>query len=116
MTENQTEEIKTEFSTFEKWLIRSAIIFGILGLFTFIISFFFFKNGEAFDKTVPIDSGKFGDYGSFISGSVGTIWTLVSVILFYLTLRLQRKELGFQREELQMTRIGCHIKSVVFNF
>jgi hypothetical protein len=39
-----------------------------------------------------------------MSGSVGTIWSLVSVILFYLTLRLQRKELGFQRDELELTR------------
>ncbi len=104
MTTNQTVLNKSEFSIFEKWLIGFAISFGILGLLTFIISIFYFKNGEVFDKTIPINSGKFGDYGSFMSGSVGTIWSLVSVILFYLTLRLQRKELSFQREELELTR------------
>lgn len=104
MTVIQNEKNKVEFSTSEKWLIGLAIGFGILGLFTFIVSIFYFNNGEAFDKTKTINSDKFGDFGSFMSGSVGTIWSLVSVILFYLTLRLQRKELGFQREELELTR------------
>ena len=100
----QNDRNKVEYSTAEKWLIGLAISFGILGLFTFVISIFYFNNGEVFDKSKTINSGKFGDFGSFMSGSVGTIWSLVSVILFYLTLRLQRKELGFQREELEMTR------------
>ena len=104
MNENKNEKSKAEFTTSEKWLIGFAILFGILGLLTFITSIFYFNNGEVFDKNKTINSGKFGDFGSFMSGSVGTIWSLVSVILFYLTLRLQRKELGFQREELELTR------------
>lgn len=104
MLTNQIEQNKTEFTTAEKWLVGIAISFGILGFLVFVISIFYFQNAEEFDKTKAINSNKFGDFGSFMSGSVGTIWALVSVILFYLTLRLQRKELGFQRDELELTR------------
>lgn len=101
---SNNDKNKTEFTTFEKWLIGFAIGFGVLGLLAFIITILFFNTGEIYERTKPVDSGKFGDFGSFMSGSVGIVWSLVSVILFYLTLRLQRKELGFQREELEMTR------------
>jgi hypothetical protein len=104
MLTNQVEQNKTEFTIAEKWLVGIAISFGILGLLVFITSIFYFQNAEVFDKTKAINSNKFGDFGSFMSGSVGTIWALVSVILFYLTLRLQRKELSFQRDELELTR------------
>ena len=104
MNTSQVDKNKIEYSTSEKWLIGLAVSFGILGFLTFVTSIFYFNNGEIFDKSKTINSSKFGDFGSFMSGSVGTIWSLVSVILFYLTLRLQRKELGFQREELEMTR------------
>ncbi len=95
---------KNEFSLTEKWLVGIAITFGLVGLIIFISSIFYFNHGEVFDKTRKINSSKFGDFGSFISGAVGTLWTLVSVILFYITLRLQRKELALQRDELELTR------------
>lgn len=94
---------KIEFSGFEKFLVGVALIFGILGLIIFIISIFYFKHGETYNN-LKINDEKFGNFGSFISGAVGVLWSLVSVVLFYLTLRLQRKELGLQREELEMTR------------
>lgn len=95
---------KSELSGIERWLIGFAIGFAIIGFATFIGSIFYFKNGEVFDGSLKINSDKFGDFGSFISGSVGSIWALVSVLLFYVTLRLQRNELALQREELELTR------------
>ena len=95
---------KAEFTTFEKWLVGSAIVFAVLGLLTFITSIFLFNHNEFYDTTQKVNTDKFGSFGSFVSGAVGTMWALVSVILFYLTLRLQRKELALQREELELTR------------
>jgi hypothetical protein len=105
MTTNQS---KNEFTQGEKWLVGIAIVFGIVGLIVYIASVFYFNNGELFDETQKINSGKFGDFGSFISGAVGALWTLVSVILFYITLRLQRRELALQRDELELTRGELH--------
>lgn len=104
MTINQPINKKPEFSTFEKWLVLFAIIFAILGIIIFIGSIFLFNYNETYQLSEKINSDKFGEFGSFVSGSVGAVWALVSVILFYITLRLQRKELGLQREELELTR------------
>jgi len=93
-----------EFTKLEKLLLKSAVTFGILGLFVFIVSYFLFQHNEHYDSSLTINSEKFGAYGSFLSGVVGTVWSLVSVILFFLALRLQRKELSLQRTELELTR------------
>jgi hypothetical protein len=93
-----------EFTKAESWLIGLSTGFGVLGLIVLIISIFLFNNGETFNQHLKVNSEKFGSYGSFISGTVGTLWSLVSVILFYLTLRLQRNELSLQRDELELTR------------
>ena len=42
-------------------------------------------------------SGQFGDY---IGGVLGALWTLAGVLFFYLTLTIQRRELRLYREEL----------------
>lgn len=96
------EEI--ELKGTEKVLLRAAIICGILGILIFIVSYILFQHNEDYNSNFKINSEKFGDFGSFLSGVVGTVWALVSVILFYLTLRLQRKELSLQRSELELTR------------
>lgn len=98
------EKQESEFSSLEKSLIATAIVFGILGILIFVASIFLFNNGESFDSALKINSDKFGDFGSFLSGAVGALWSLVSVILFYVTLRMQRKELAMQRVELELTR------------
>lgn len=105
MITQKQKNSQSEYTSAEKWLGGFAIGFAIFGLLTFIASILLFKNGETFNIADKINSTKYGDYGSFISGAVGTFWTLVSVILFYLTLRLQRKELALQRDELELTRV-----------
>ena len=97
-------ENKNDITKFEKVTIGIAISFAICGLLTFVIFIFVFKHGYTFDSNYNIYSDKFGDFGSFIGGVVGAIWSLVSIILFYITLRLQRKELALQRQELELTR------------
>ncbi|MFC0776056.1 putative phage abortive infection protein [Terrimonas alba] len=103
-TQSQLKTDKNEFSKLEKFLVGLAITFAIWGAVTIIGSVFLFKNAETFDVDKKINDEKFGNFGSLISGTVGALWSLVGVILFYITLRLQRKELAFQREELELTR------------
>jgi hypothetical protein len=104
MEDNKKQTNINEFSFFEKCLMGFAVFFATVGLFIFIISICLFNFHETYDFSKKIDSGKFSNYGSFISGAVGSLWTLVGVILFYVTLRLQRKELGLQRDELALQR------------
>ena len=56
------------------------------------------ENGEQFDQQLT------GVIGDFIGGVIGTVWSFAGVILFFLALRLQSKELNLQLEEMKSTR------------
>ncbi|MCL5991828.1 MAG: putative phage abortive infection protein [Bacteroidetes bacterium] len=47
---------------------------------------------------------KLGTLGQLLEGTVGTIWALAGVILFYEAMRFQRMELKSQRHELELNR------------
>jgi hypothetical protein len=79
----------------DKLYSLQLILVCCLGLLTFIIPFLFL-----YQK----DTSFIGDYGGFLSGVLGTIISIVTVILVYRTFELQKKELKLQREELKETR------------
>ena len=54
--------------------------------------------GEQFDQQLT------GVIGDFIGGVIGTVFSFAGVILFFLALRLQSKELSLQLEEMKSTR------------
>lgn len=56
------------------------------------------------DFTAPESLQKLSMLGEFFGGAVGSIWALAGVILFYLALIYQRRELSLQRDELLETR------------
>lgn len=98
----------------------------ILGISIFVISVILFLWKDfSFSITQTINAEKFNQFGGFIAGVVGSIWSLASIILFYVTLKEQRKdfenntralnlqvralekqieEFELQRNELQETR------------
>lgn len=83
----------------ESWVWRSSTAKYIL-YFSFvlcaIILFIFFK----YDCTKTI----LNQLGEALGGTIGSLFTLVSVILFYKTLRTQQEELTAQKNELTLTR------------
>lgn len=50
----------------------------------------FFLNGESFNICYPIDSEKFGDFGSFYGGVLGTLIALIGLVGLFLTYFYQR--------------------------
>ncbi len=70
----------------------------------FAIIIFFFSMVLRVDMTQEFDINKFSTIGEFFGGTVGSIWALAGVILFYLALIYQRRELELQREELVESR------------
>ncbi len=74
----------------------------IAGLALFIIVPFFFLWNEFSNLSTArtINTDKFSSYGSILSGLVGTIWSLASVILFYVALREQRKDMEVNKVAL----------------
>jgi hypothetical protein len=47
---------------------------------------------------------RYGQYGEFIGGIVGSLWALAGVLLFFATLLYQKKEFELQRTELHKTQ------------
>jgi len=77
-----------------------AFIFIAVGVTIFILVF----TGSKFDsvnvfKSEHIDIKEFGD---FLGGAVGSLWSLAGVLLFYAALADQRKDLEEQKEILAM--------------
>ncbi len=65
-----------------------------LGVFLFIIGIVFFIWREnILDLTQPINASKFGQLGDLFGGVIGSIWSLAGVILFYIALNEQRKDI-----------------------
>lgn len=79
---------------------RAALIMVWVGFVIVLIATFIYF----FEFTFKFFSPRFGQYGEFLGGSVGSIWSLAGVILFYDSLRNQRQELKMQRHELQLQR------------
>lgn len=73
----------------------------VLGCFTYFIWQNFSVAGGLSQNNVMENTGNVGD---FLGGAVGSFWALTGVFLLYLTLKMQRKELGYQRVELKNTR------------
>ncbi len=80
------------FATFVSILVGFAIIY------------FVFTQIKGLETTDALDLNKLSLIGEFFGGAVGPIWSLAGVILFYLALIYQRRELELQREELVETR------------
>lgn len=47
---------------------------------------------------------EYGNVGSYIGGIVGSLWSFSGIILFFIAIRLQRKELELQINELKETK------------
>lgn len=80
------------FATFVSILVGFAIIYYV------------FTQIKGLETTAALDLEKLSLIGEFFGGAVGPIWSLAGVILFYLALIYQRRELELQREELVETR------------
>lgn len=87
-------------SSTSKYEITAKILFWF-GAIIAILSVFLFlnKRTENLNIDLPVDSEILDHFGSFFSGSIGTIWSLVSVLLLYITLHEQRKTQNYERIE-----------------
>lgn len=101
------------------FLLRSFRKYGLTGILLLIISIFSIFIGLyivfQFCSTLStsfsiakeanqIDKETTQLAAEYMSGVVGTIWSFAGVILFFLALRLQSKELSLQLQELKDTR------------
>ncbi|MEP5364967.1 MAG: putative phage abortive infection protein [Reichenbachiella sp.] len=86
---------------FVKFLGFSTLLSVLLG---FVVAYVVFVKLNVLSNDMLSDLESLSKMGEFFGGIVGPIWALAGVILFYLALIYQRKELELQREELFETR------------
>ena len=93
---------KTKYNTIEKILVGFSLLLGILGAVILVV-FLVQLNSEysilSENKLLLTETAQVGD---FIGGMVGSLWALASIVLFYLAIRLQTKELSNSISELQI--------------
>ncbi len=68
------------------------------------VTFIFVNKLNVTDPTIWEDHNMLGMAGEFLGGTVGSIWALAGVILFFLALIYQKRELVLQRMELHESR------------
>lgn len=70
----------------------TAIIFGILGILI-VVTYVILLWLQGYYSGDKIILEKFASFGDFIGGLVGSLWAFAGVLLFYVALVYQRKEL-----------------------
>ncbi|MEQ9404886.1 MAG: putative phage abortive infection protein [Cyclobacteriaceae bacterium] len=68
------------------------------------LSYVFIGKIQTIDGPIWEDHNLLGMAGEFLGGTVGSIWALAGVILFFLALIYQKRELVLQRMELHESR------------
>lgn len=76
-----------------KILIFVGVLLLAFGLIMFLIT-------AQINKSWIVDTTKFSEFGDFFGGVVGAIWSLAGVILFYIALQEQRKDIKINQEAL----------------
>lgn len=97
------------------WLLIIGFIILVIGLISFG------WRQWNIDTDLVINSTLLSNLGSFLSGTVGTLWSLASVLYFILALKEQRKDivtnqkaLALQIKELEDTRMVYQDQSTIF--
>jgi len=88
-----------KYNNGSKWAaIIIWVAVGLAVLLIPVIGVYFWKESLSIDA--PINDGKFGTFGDFVGGFLGSIWSLCGVILFYLALKEQREDFNTNNKAL----------------
>lgn len=92
---------------------NTSLVLIITGVVLVVISIIFFLWSDlSLNSSKQINSEKFGQFGDFIGGIVGSIWALAGVLLFYIALTEQRKDIKTNQDalELQISALQQQVK------
>lgn len=96
---------------FERVLQISAFVTFVLGA---LLSLLFFASLIARGYNFDVQEDFFtisGQVGDFVGGVAGTLWALTGVLIFYLALRLQKRELSLHIDQLRDTKHVFQLQS-----
>jgi hypothetical protein len=84
---------------------KFAKILIAIGLLVLPVSILLFLLHQQYSLNSPIDTEIFSHFGDFNSGISGSLWTLASVILFYIALRYTKETYTLQKKEFEQSRV-----------
>jgi hypothetical protein len=90
--ENEVKELKFLNMFFSE---KTVLIIGGGCVFAYVISIIAFTY-------FSFDEEKVGQFGNFVGGAIGTILIVASVILYYMALKEQRKDIKVNQEALKL--------------
>lgn len=81
---------------------KTSKVLMIVGIVLFFLGLFFFLwQHIGINTSEKIDASKFGQFGDFVGGLIGSLWAFAGVILFYVALTEQRDDIRTNREVLK---------------
>lgn len=103
MTESNEQDKKEIFFSENtgKLFAVGGIVFIILAALIFIL-----LGNWNFSKT--LNEEKIAQFGDFIGGIIGSLFSLAGVILFYVALKEQRKDININQENLKLQNIALN--------
>lgn len=96
--------------TFALWCL--VVLFSLAGVIIIVVFLCCLSGEYQIHGSSKILLDKTAEVGDFIGGFVGSLWAFAGVILFYLALRLQRKEFQAQKEELRQHKNEFQINRI----
>lgn len=103
MTQEKDKSSQNSIDRFDEFLKYSALAFAVIGLIIIIV-FLIIITKKLTIGSENLDMAATGQVGDFVGGLVGSMWAFAGVILFFLALRLQRKEFSSQTEQLSLQK------------
>lgn len=87
------------------WFVLGIVLCSFL-----IVIFFILQLRKEFTVCTdqPINGQITGQVGDFIGGVAGSLWAFAGVLLFYIALRLQRRELNFKGLSIAVKRMNLY--------
>ena len=76
------------------------VLFGIILVCFAVITFLWIDFDFNYEN--KINSEKFGQFGDFLGGVVGSLWALAGVLLFYKALSEQREDIKTNKQALKL--------------
>jgi hypothetical protein len=81
---------------------KTGKILAITGLVTILLTIILFCIYRNWDFSSVLDESIIGQFGDFIGGFTGSLFSLAGVILFYVALKEQRRDIGINQENFKL--------------
>lgn len=96
------EKLQNTWERAAKWIVGIGALFGLICLIIFLSRY-------SFGWGANVDAESTSHVVTAINGIITPLWSLASVVLFYVALKVQRADFNSQLEELKSTRQEFHI-------